>query len=394
MAELGKWMLLDEIGGGGQGTVYKAVDTQKAFNAEHTETRIGAMIKGQTRGATYGKLNNADIAVLAAMVKAIAEFDECFGALKQLKPEAIEKARERMAREIKALSAISHGHLAEILDHDVDQGWFVTRYYKNGPLSKHMDRYKGDAAGALKAVRGVVHALAGMWKNKLVHRDVKPDNIFVADDGRLVLGDLGLVFPLDAEGRLSSTAESAGTADWMAPWAHGQRLEDISPKVDVFGIGKVLYCMIAGRAKLVFWYHKKKENDLEKLFRERPGMARVNRILNKCIVEEESQCKYDEYAQLLGDIDSAIESIALERREMPDKMGWTCRVCGQGKYEVKDYDPDTRATAALSVRKFGLDRGEGIRQHKIGICKHCGHVELFAWRGKKPPPAWGERSKT
>ncbi len=393
MDELGKWVLLDEIGRGGQGTVFKAVDSEQVFNAKRTSTRIGELMANQTAGIRPKPPDEGDIQGLTELVGALAEFDECFGALKRLKPEAREKARARMELEIGALSKMDHPHLAEILDHNAEEGWFVTRYYKNGSLAEDMRRYGGNALGALKAVRGVVDALAKMLEKKLVHRDVKPANIFVADDDHLVLGDLGLVFDLDAEGRLSSTMESAGTPDWMAPWAHVKRLEDTTSTLDVYGIGKVLYCLVAGRDKLNREYHREPGNDLETLFPDQAGMSAVNRLLDGCIVEREADCKYGEYPELLADIDSTIEAVALERREMPDEMGWLCRVCGQGNYRVKDYDPNTRSTQKSSLRDFGLEPTDGKRSYKIAICDRCGHVELFGWLGKTPRPPGARQAR-
>jgi len=64
-----------------------------------------------------------------------------------------------------------------------------------------------------------------MHEAKLVHRDIKPGNIFIGKDGSFVLGDAGLVFFDDRDkSRLSGTFENVGTRDYMPGWAHSQRV--------------------------------------------------------------------------------------------------------------------------------------------------------------------------
>ena len=75
-------------------------------------------------------------------------------------------------------------------------------YHEKGTLSEHAGEYKGDVFKSLKAFRDIVDAVSKLHSNKIVHRDIKPDNIFVANDGRLVLGDCGLAFKLQNQERL------------------------------------------------------------------------------------------------------------------------------------------------------------------------------------------------
>jgi len=80
-------------------------------------------------------------------------------------------------------------------------------------------------------------------------------NIFIARDGRLVLGDFGIVFFEGNTDRITESLERVGTRDWMPPWAHtGLRIDDVKPTFDVSCLGRVLWAMLSGRDFLPFWY--------------------------------------------------------------------------------------------------------------------------------------------
>src|SRR5207244_9836984 len=116
-------------------------------------------------------------------------------ALKELLPidEAVnaKTAIERMNSELETLKAVRHPSLIRVLDQRLEERWFVTEYFKNGPLSNHLERYKGRVLDALRAFRLLVEATAALHEAGIVHRDIKPENVFIADDDRLVLGDCG-----------------------------------------------------------------------------------------------------------------------------------------------------------------------------------------------------------
>ena len=91
---------------------------------------------------------------------------------------------------------------------------------------------------ALRAFRPVVDAVAALHAKKIVHRDIKPDNIFVASDGHLVLADCGLAFRLENQQRLTMTFENVGTRDFQPPWSYGMRLADVQPSIRRVQSGK------------------------------------------------------------------------------------------------------------------------------------------------------------
>jgi len=108
------------------------------------------------------------------------------------------------------MAAVSHPNLMDMLDSNANERWFVTTCYDKGPLETHLTKYQGRALDALRAIRGLVDGVASMHRSGLVHRDIKPGNVYISDDERLVLGDFGLVFQSDQADRVTETFENVG----------------------------------------------------------------------------------------------------------------------------------------------------------------------------------------
>ena len=163
---------------------------------------------------------------MTIMMEAMAQRDAPFGALKILHAirdrAAAEKARGRMGQELSALSELRHPSIVKIYEANPDEGWFVMEYFSGGTLADQLTSTRGNFIGALHSFRPLVQAVSELHKRGLVHRDIKPANIFIRDDGRLVLGDFGLVInPQAGDARLTDTYENVGSRDWMPGWAYG-----------------------------------------------------------------------------------------------------------------------------------------------------------------------------
>jgi serine/threonine protein kinase len=226
------------------------------------------------------------------------------------------EALSRLEREVELLEKLDHPNIVKLLDANIGEGWIVMEYLSNGTLADHLPLYKGLAVAALKAFRPLIEGVALLHHVGSVHRDIKLQNIFVAEDGRLVLGDFGLAFEnSETKPRITMTNERVGSRDWIAPWADArQRIENPNPTLDVFSLSKVLWCMLSGICSLPFWYHQKDTYDLARLFQDQmtdqvregrtPQMAAINWILDSCIVENEQDCRVRSARELLGLIDS------------------------------------------------------------------------------------------
>lgn len=301
-----------------------------------------------------------------------------------------EDAEERIRRELEAMKEVPHPNLLKVEDYDPDEKWFVSRYYPGGTLESRSGDFTGQVERVLTAIRPVVAGVSLLHQKGLVHRDIKPENIFVDGDGQLVLGDFGLVFFTGGDRtRLSGTAENVGSYDWMPPWAMGVRLEDINPTFDVFALGKTIWSMVSKTSTLRFWYHRRPEFDVERMFSRDPQMVFLNELLDKCIVENEEDCCKDA-TDLCVRIDKILRAIKLGATPIGEKYNRPCRVCGFGGYQLlagqtSPFDTRTATT------NFGLEP-KGANSFRIFSCNHCGHVQLFFSENGSNPQAWDDAS--
>jgi serine/threonine protein kinase len=317
-----------------------------------------------------------------------------WGALKILhKPEDArdaDRAEARMSREIKAMRDISHPNLIRIIDADNNSKWFVMKYYPKGTLFKNnnKDIFKGDFVKALKSFRPLVEGVAKLHKQNYIHRDIKPQNIFIYYSDNLVLGDFGLAYYHEKQyDRISDSLESVGSRDWMPPWGMGNRIEieKMKPTFDVFSLGKLLWSMVSGKI-LPHMYFNDPEYpsfNLEKIFPDTKFINLVNLLLRKCIVKSEKECLPDATA-LLEEVDKLLIMIDNNADwSDPTTPKLQCKVCNIGNYIERAYTDFSKG----DVKEFGLNPGDHLM--KIYTCSYCGNVQLFAKNpGKKIPDIW------
>ena len=379
---------MDSLGAGGQGEVFIALDTSRV-NLE-TSANIAARAIASLHGVTLAGQRPIFLKELASALRAVeAEKDSAYlGALKLLhKPKdqaGYEKAKERMMKEVTVYESVSHPNLLRILDKNLEQDWFVTEYQPLGTLATHLDRYKGDLLAVLRAIRPIVDAVAELHRRGFVHRDIKPANIFLGLRGELILGDAGLVFFTDEKyTRVSDTFENVGSRDWMPGWAMGMRIEDIRPSFDIFSVGKLLWSMVAGQPVLQLWYLHKAQFELEQMFPADVDMKWARFVLDRCVVEEETQCLRDAM-ELLRYIDRAILALRRGAQVIGEGVQRLCSVCALGVYRYVANENH------IDGGNFGL-RGAGLPP-KIFACDHCGHVQIFHM-GPTRPPAWPPKTR-
>jgi len=280
MSRYGKWETIRELGSGGQGVVYLVFNDDALH--EPVASGLTFAITGMAKPWRPEEISRLAITLSEQLAKLNHFPPPYFGALKLLhgmvESADVDKARERIIREVEALRRVRHPNLLWILDANLEGfQWFVGEYHERGPLSNHPDLFLGDTLRSLKAFRSIVDGVAKLHQAGIVHRDIKPANVFLATDGRLVLGDMGLVSFVDEElTRVTETYENVGSRDWMPGWAYGMRLDKVQPSFDVFSLGKLLWSMISGKPILRLWYWNDPDYDLEKMFPGDPDAEPVN----------------------------------------------------------------------------------------------------------------------
>lgn len=388
-----RWEKIREIAPGGQGMV-SLVRNKSAFHSSLSKLQlsIGNLRSDseQARKTAYQDFRNI-------IQQIIYETDGYWGALKELHSlkdaRDFELAEERIKREIQAMRSITHPNLIEVLDVDTDGKWFVTKYYSKGTLTQNSSSFTGNLPKALKAIRSLVEGVTKIHEAvneagenlRMVHRDIKPDNIFISENNDLILGDFGLVYITEDKGkRLSNTFGNVGSTDWMPPWAARRRVDEINSKFDIFCLSKTIWSMISDTPVLPFWYYEEPEFNLELKFPNARYMRLANELFSKCIVEKEKDCKIENARQLLEVIDEIIGIIEKDA-DVVDISERVCGACGRGKYELK-VDQDDHV-----LGDYGL-RSVGNRKFRIFVCGHCGHMLLFTGLGHVPEP-WITKKK-
>lgn len=378
-----RWEILEELGSGGQGKVYRVRDLSLFEGPPVSERIRRAILAFAAVGGETQKIFDQFYPAIQDMLR--MDDPLCHGALKELHQPADARdaalAQERIGREIKAMRTISHPNLLKIIDADPDGRWFVSQFHPKGALQDHSSRYTGNFPAALKALRPLVEGVTELHKQGYVHRDIKPANIFIGTDDDLVLGDFGLVaFEDPGHTRISATWENVGSRDWMPGWAQTLRAEEIRPNFDVFSLGKVLWAMVSDTPKLPFWYFYKPAYDLAQKFPEVPHMALANPFLSKCVVENEEECLQDAGA-LLKEIDQLLAAMECGEGRLSTQIKRRCRVCGVGVYEQI-----VRPGRGDDMTNFGLNATSNAMS--MFSCTHCGHVQMFRYKGLQSPPAW------
>jgi len=171
-------------------------------------------------------------------------------AVKVLRPEFVGEStlKKRFRREIQALQSVQNPHVVACLDAAIDgpEPYLVMEFADGETLNAAFERGPLETAEAVDVVAQVCEGLGALHAVGLVHRDVKPDNIAVAEGPHARIMDLGLVRvePTADETALTLTGCLVGTVGYMAPEVVAGGTA--SAAADVFSVGVVLYQALTG----------------------------------------------------------------------------------------------------------------------------------------------------
>jgi len=157
-----------------------------------------------------------------------------------------EEAKKRFVHEAKAASALNHPNITTVHEIDeVDGECFISMEYIEGKSIKELVEKKGlSLEEVLKIAIQVAEGLSKAHQKDIVHRDIKSDNIMLTPDGLVKIMDFGLA-KLKGVTKLTKTGSTLGTLQYMSPeQAQGKEVDQRS---DIFSFGVILYEMITGR---------------------------------------------------------------------------------------------------------------------------------------------------
>jgi serine/threonine protein kinase len=218
---VGRWRLENMLGEGGMGRVYRAVDAAGSQAA-------------------------------VKIVKAELARDDIF--------------RRRFDREAKVAQRVEHPHVVPVIEAGEQDGipYLAQVFIEGGSLE---DRIKRETrlplADTVRICTAVASGLDAMHVQGLIHRDVKPANILLGDDGTPFIADFGLAKDRDAS-VLTQAGQALGSMDYMAP--EQIRGEEVSAQTDVYALGCVMFECLNGRPPFadrqgmrILWAHLQEE---------------------------------------------------------------------------------------------------------------------------------------
>ncbi len=177
-----------------------------------------------------------------------ARLDRCV-ALKFLPPGVDVGSREtdRFIEEAKLTSALEHPNICTIHDIDVTpdgQTFIVMAYYEGETLRQRVEKGALSVREASDLTIQICEGLAKAHRSGVVHRDIKPDNLILTNDGILKILDFGIAKLLGSEGR-TQPGVVVGTPAYMAP--EQIKGEDVDGRADIWSVGVTLFYMLCAR---------------------------------------------------------------------------------------------------------------------------------------------------
>ncbi len=185
---------------------------------------------------------------MATVYLAVQESVDREVALKVMSPALLADPNfgERFLREAKIAARLHHRHVVGV--HDVsragDYHYIAMEDLAGGPILGK-DGVPRSVPFSLRVIREIAGAINYAQQKGVIHRDIKPDNILLRDDGSAALTDFGIARANDSVTRMTRTGAVVGTPHYMSPeQARGKQVDGRS---DLYGLGVVLYEMLVGR---------------------------------------------------------------------------------------------------------------------------------------------------
>ncbi len=211
------------------------------------DTTLQDPLVGQLLDGRYRVEARIAVGGMATVYRAVDTRLDRVLALKVMHPALATDATfvERFIREAKSVARLDHPNVVQVFDQGAEGAYvYLAMEYIAGCTLRDVLRERGalQPRAALDILEPVLAALGAAHRAGFVHRDMKPENVLIGDDGRVKVADFGLVRAVDTV--TSTTGAVLGTVSYLAPEQIEHGTAD--PRVDVYACGVVLYEMLTG----------------------------------------------------------------------------------------------------------------------------------------------------
>jgi eukaryotic-like serine/threonine-protein kinase len=219
---------------------------------------------------------------------------------------------ERFRQEARAVAKLSHPNVVSVIDAGEDGGhpYIVFEYVEGETLKQRINRVGAlDAQEALAYAIEIARGLSVAHGRRMVHRDIKPQNVLIDSEGRAKLTDFGISRQLEQDG-MTATGRVLGTTDYVAPeQAMGRAVDQRS---DVYSLGVVLYEMLSGQVPYradsqVGVAMKHVNEEMPDVQQRRPELSAAAALVVERATDKEPDERYQTVGEMIDDLSTALE---------------------------------------------------------------------------------------
>jgi WD40 repeat protein len=155
----------------------------------------------------------------------------------------------RFRTEVEAIASLRHSAIIPVYEVGEHEGrpFFSLELCSGGTLHRKLNGTPLPPTEAARLIETLAHAMQVAHEHHIIHRDLKPENVLFADDGSPRITDFGLAKKLDADEGTTRTGAIMGTPSYMAPEQTRGASHEVTPAVDVYALGAILYECLTGR---------------------------------------------------------------------------------------------------------------------------------------------------
>ncbi len=307
-------------------------DEVSAFQTETLKSPIKELTTGSTFAGRYQIIEELGKGGMGKVYKVFDTEIKEKVALKLLKPDiaADKETIERFRNELKFARKIRHKNVCQMFDLAKDEGsYYITMEYVHGEDLKRLIRKMGQlsAGQAILIAKQVGEGLAEAHHLGVVHRDLKPQNIMVDEEGNARIMDFGIARSVKAKG-ITDAGVMIGTPEYMSP--EQAEAGDIDRRSDIYSLGVILYEMVTGRVPFegdtplsIAMKHKgEKPKDPRELNTQ--VLPELSRVILKCM-EKDKEKRYQTAEEFLSDMSKIEKGMPTTQRIVPERIPLTSR---------------------------------------------------------------------